>query len=83
MTTDKALEILEMSEQARWKDGYEGKDVEEAVKTIREALKQGNVLDKIKVEIEMMNSSAYMGEYNVGLRDALKVINKYKAGSEG
>ena len=47
-----------------------------------EALKQGDVLDKIKVEIEMMNSAAYMGEYNAGLRDALKVINKYRK-SEG
>jgi len=46
MTADKALEILSMSEQARcsecavfYKTGYESKDVEEAVETIREALK--------------------------------------------
>lgn len=36
-----------------------------------------SVLDKIRAEIELRNSAAYMGEYNVGLRDALKVIDKY------
>ena len=38
MTTDKALEILEMSEQARWREGYETEDVKEAIETIRKEL---------------------------------------------
>ena len=41
------------------------------------------VLDKIKVEIGWRNSAAYMGEYNVGLRDALKIIDKYTADMRG
>lgn len=41
-----------------------------------------SVLDKIKVEIEWRNSAAYMGEYNVGLQDALKIINKYTKSEE-
>ena len=40
MTTDRALDILAMSEQARWKDGIEPEDVKKAVETIRKALEQ-------------------------------------------
>lgn len=36
-----------------------------------------DVLGEIKAEIGWRNSAAYMGEYNVGLQDALKVIDKY------
>ena len=38
ITTDRALDILAMSEQARWADGIEPEDVDKAVKTIRKAL---------------------------------------------
>ena len=40
MTTDRALDILAMSQQARWKDGIEPEDVKKAVETIRKALEQ-------------------------------------------
>ena len=40
MIADRALDILMMSEQARWRDGIEPEDVDKAVETIREALEQ-------------------------------------------
>ena len=39
MTADRALDILAMPQQARWKDGIEPEDVNKAVETIREAIK--------------------------------------------
>ena len=39
MTADRALDILAMSEQARWREGIEPTDEKEAIETIREALK--------------------------------------------
>ena len=41
-----------------------------------------SVIEDIKVEIGWMNSAAYMGEYNKGLQDALKVIDKHISGKE-
>ena len=41
-----------------------------------------DVLSEIKAEIGWMNSAAYMGEYNAGLRDALKIIDKYTKSEE-
>lgn len=49
MTTDRALDILAMSEQARWKDGIEPEDVNKAIETIKRAL-QNTVAFKL-VEI--------------------------------
>lgn len=49
MTTDKALEILEMSEQARWREGYEGEDVKKAVETIRKALQSKCTLKRVEL----------------------------------
>ena len=53
MTTDRALEILEMSEQARWKDGIESEDVNKAVETIRKELEE---VEKYKKAIEEFNT---------------------------
>ena len=59
MTTDKALEILGMSEQARWRSGYEPTDEKEAIETIREALEQSDrykkAIEDIKAEINTPN----------------------------
>lgn len=55
MTTDRALDILAMSEQARWREGIEPEDENKAIETIREALRSKlsvDVLDKIKAEIK-------------------------------
>ena len=35
------------------------------------------IIKDIKTEINQMNCAAYMGKYNVGLSDALKVIDKH------
>ena len=38
MTADRALDILAMSKQARWREGIEPEDVNKAVETIRKEL---------------------------------------------
>lgn len=55
MTADRALDILAMSEQARWREGIEPEDERKAIETIREALRSKlsvDVLDKIRAEIK-------------------------------
>ncbi len=58
-----------------------------ASKIILNAVANGTPLDSliadIRTEIGWRNSAAYMGEYNVGLRDALKVIDKYTKRLQG
>ena len=49
MTTDRALDILAMSGQARWKDGIEPEDVNKAVETIRKALQSRVTLKKVEL----------------------------------
>lgn len=63
--------------------------ISEALRKAIQALEQEDVLDKIRAEIEKeiipRNSDQYDYEakwQNLGLRMALKVINKYKAESE-
>ena len=50
MTTDKALEILSMSEQARWNNGYDVFDVDKAIETIREVLERKTCEDVVSRE---------------------------------
>lgn len=59
MTTDRALDILAMSEQARWKDGIEPEDVNKAVETIRKAL-QNTVAFKL---VEVFRGNRSLGTY--------------------
>ena len=64
MTTDKALEILEMSEQARWQDGYEEEDVEEAVETIKKALQSKPSTEIIGTQIiELVDEEGIASPY--------------------
>ena len=60
MSTDRALEILAMSEQARWADGIEPEDVDRAVETIRKALQSVPATTKI---IELANDRGQVGTY--------------------
>lgn len=83
MTTDKALEILGMSEQARWRSGYEPTDEKEAIETIREALEQSNrykqaledIKQKLDKELEYQwRRNQYGDGYKAGILHALKLI---------
>ena len=49
MTPDRALDILTMSEQARWKDGIEPEDEKKAVETIRKALQSKGTLRRVEI----------------------------------
>ena len=61
MSTNRALEILAMSEQARWTEGIEPEDVEKAVETIRKALQSRPATTKI---IELTNDKGQrVGSY--------------------
>ncbi len=78
MTTEEAILYMSLYKkklEVSVSDGLE-EDIEAFNMAIK-ALKQSDNIDKIRAEIGWMNSAAYMGEYNVGLRDALKVIDKY------
>ena len=59
MTADRALDILTMSEQARWKYGIEPEDVNKAVETIRKAL-QNTVAFKL---VEISKDGKSLGTY--------------------
>ncbi len=59
MTADRALDILAMSEQARWKDGIEPEDVNKAVETIRKVL-QNTVAFKL---VEVFRGNRSLGTY--------------------
>ena len=64
MTTDKALEILGMSGQARWSEGYEKEDVEEAIETIKKALQSKPSTKVIGTKIiELVNDKGQAGTY--------------------
>ncbi len=83
MTADRALDILAMSEQARWREGIEQEDVNEAIETIRNNLSD-NVLGKIKAEIEA-KCCITTGRENDGamtLHDIFEIIDKYRAEQE-
>lgn len=87
MTTDRALDILAMSEQARWREGIEPEDESKAVETIREALRSKlsvNVLNKIRAEIESIIGENKLDDYDFcdGLICARNIIDKNKAESE-
>ena len=73
MTTDRALDILAMSEQARWREGIEPEDVSKAVETIREANKELEQ-DIVPFDLEL---------YEAGLmsmpKEMIKVIDKIRA----
>lgn len=58
-TADRALDILAMSEQARWKDGIEPEDVSKAVETIKRAL-QNTVAFKL---VEVFRGNRSLGTY--------------------
>ncbi len=59
MTADRALDILAMSEQARWKDGIEPEDANKAIETIRKAL-QNTVAFKL---VEVSKDGKSFGTY--------------------
>ena len=91
MITDRALDILAMSEQACWREGIEPEDKRKAIETIREALQSKpsvDVLDKIRAEIEDLDRF-YDNDYFSGNRDSMfkcnevmQIIDKYKAERE-
>lgn len=85
MTTDRAMDILAMSAQARWKDGIEPEDVNKAVETIKKALQSkpsADVLDKIRAEIEQAADKQFqiaMGVSDLNERYAhIQMENAYR-----
>jgi DNA-binding transcriptional MerR regulator len=72
MTREQAINYLRSS-------GFSEEQIQEIVK----ALEQEPVLDKIRAEIEQEYKVESEHPYGEGLRRALKIIDKYKAESEG
>ena len=71
MTHKEALDIFKC---LAWHDL---RPSEEEIEMAFKVLSNNSVLEDIKLELQYMNSAAYMGDYNVGLRDAIKVIDKH------
>ena len=91
MTTNRALDILIMSEQACWDNGIDSIDVDKAVETIRKALEQEPIIDKIRAEVmalrniraEEFDIDSDVFDDRVILRSGvLDIIDRYKTEGE-
>lgn len=71
MTTDRALDILAMSEQACWDNGIDSIDVDKAVETIRKALEQKPcwipVSEQLPEEVGTYITTADYGKYGLAV----------------
>lgn len=67
------IDITELMWERLKKHSLNWGDIED----IKDSIREGTPLREIKTKLEYMNSASYFGEYNTGLRDAIKVINKY------
>lgn len=84
MTGKEAARILYNEWQGFLEDNIDYAGVSDAYKMAIKALEQENVLDEIRTEITVLDDADYDYEgYYKAVTDALKIIDKYRAESEG